>query len=95
MALRALFQMLILFLHLVLYISSTSDFNLVQALVQDLPLQSLLKVTTPLEDARRWYVKYIYTGIIYMCNTLELSRLFVCLGELVKFSSDWVDEKKC
>ena len=50
-----------LVLHLALHISSTSDSNLVQALVQDLLLQSLLKVTTPLEDARRCYVEYIYT----------------------------------
>ena len=53
MALRTQFQMLIQDLHLGLEISSALDFNLVQALVQDLLLQSLLKVTIPLEDARR------------------------------------------
>ena len=41
------------FLHLTLHISSTLDFNLVQALAQDLLLQSFLKVATPFEDARR------------------------------------------
>ena len=45
--------MLILDLHLALHISSALDFNLVQAIVQDLLLQSLLKVATSLEDARR------------------------------------------
>ena len=45
--------MLILDLHLALHIISALDFNLVQAIVQDLLLQSLLKVTTSLEDARR------------------------------------------
>ena len=48
------FQMLIL--ALVLHISSTSNFNLVQALVQDLLIQSLLKLTTSLGDVRRCYV---------------------------------------
>ena len=64
LALRALFQMLILVLHLALHIISTSDFNLVQAFVQDLLLQSLLKLTTPSEDTRRCYVKYTYTNKI-------------------------------
>ena len=53
MALRPQFQMLILALHQALHISSTPDFNLAQVLVQDLLSQSLLKVTTFLEDARR------------------------------------------
>ena len=44
----------------VLFDSSTPYFNLVQVLVQDLLLQSLLKVMTPLEDVRRCYVQYIY-----------------------------------
>ena len=35
-------------LDLALLISSTPDFNLAQVLVQDLPMQSLLKVNTPL-----------------------------------------------
>ena len=48
MALRTYFQMLIVDLHLALHISSALDFN-----VQDLLLQSLLKVATFLEDARR------------------------------------------
>lgn len=52
MALRPQFQMLILALHQALH-SSTPDFNLAQVLVQDLLSQSLLKVTTFLEDARR------------------------------------------
>ena len=49
MAFRAQFQMLILALH----ISSIHDLYLLQALVQDLLLQSLVKVVTPLEDVRR------------------------------------------
>ena len=50
MAQRAQFQMLAL--NLALHINSTPHFNLAQLLVQDLLLQSLLKVTTPLEDFR-------------------------------------------
>ena len=42
--------MLILRLHLAVRISSTLDLNLVLVLVQELLLQSLLKVTTPLGD---------------------------------------------
>ena len=42
--------MLILGLHLAVSISSTLDLNLVLVLVQELLLQSLLKVTTPLGD---------------------------------------------
>ena len=42
--------MLILGLHLAVRISSTLDLNLVLVLVQELLLQSLLKVTTPLGD---------------------------------------------
>ena len=42
--------MLILGLHLTVRISSTLDLNLVLVLVQELLLQSLLKVTTPLGD---------------------------------------------
>ena len=53
MALRAQFQM---FLH----INSTPDFHLVQALIQDLLLQSLLKVATLLEHVRKCYVQYNY-----------------------------------
>ena len=60
LALRAQFQMLILALHLALHTSSTPDFNLVQVLVQDLILQSLIKVRTPLEGVRRYYVQCIY-----------------------------------
>ena len=60
LALRAQFQMLILALHLALHTSSTTDFNLVQVLVQDLILQSLIKVRTPLEGVRRYYVQCIY-----------------------------------
>ena len=37
-----------------------SGFSLVQVLAQDLLLQSLLKVTTPLEYVRKFYVHYIY-----------------------------------
>ena len=48
MVLRAQFQV-ILALRLALYISLTPDINLVQVLVQDLVLQSLLNVKTPLE----------------------------------------------
>ena len=50
MALRAQFQMLILALNLALNINSTPHFNLVQLLVQNLLLQSLLKITAPLAD---------------------------------------------
>ena len=46
MVLRAQFQMLIL----ALQISSTTDFNLVPALIQDLLLHSLLKIMNSLED---------------------------------------------
>ena len=60
MALRAQFPMLISALRLALHISSRLDFNLVQALAQDLLLQSLLKVITQLEDVRRCYVQCIY-----------------------------------
>ena len=42
--------MLILGLHLAVRISSTLDLTLVLVLVQELLLQSLLKVTTPLGD---------------------------------------------
>ena len=57
MALRSQFQMLILALYLALHISSITDFNLVQLLVQDLLLQCLLKITTPLEDVKRCNVQ--------------------------------------
>ena len=60
MALRDQFPMLISALRLALHISSRLDFNLVQALAQDLLLQSLLKVITQLEDVRRCYVQCIY-----------------------------------
>ena len=40
-------------LHLAVHISSKSNFNLVQVLVQDLLLQGLLRVTASLEDVRR------------------------------------------
>ena len=56
MACRAQFQMLILALHLALHIISTPELSLVQVLVQDLLLPSLLKVTTPLEDVRKCYI---------------------------------------
>ena len=59
MVLRALFQVLVLALRLALCISSTPDFNLVQVLVQDLVLQSLLNVKTPLEVVKRCYVQCI------------------------------------
>ena len=39
--------------------SSTSGFNLALILVQDLLLQSLLKVTTPLEDVRVMFNVFI------------------------------------
>ena len=53
MGLRAQFQILIVALHLALHINSTPDFNLLQVLVQNLVLQSFLKVMTPLEDVRK------------------------------------------
>ena len=59
MALRAQFQMSTLALHLAVHISSTPNFNLVQVLLQDLLLQSLLEVTIPLEDVGRCYVQCI------------------------------------
>ena len=55
MVLRAQFQV-ILALRLALYISLTPDINLVQVLVQDLVLQSLLNVKTPLEVVTICYV---------------------------------------
>ena len=60
MALRAQFQLLILVLHLAVQVSSATDFNLVHLLVQDLILESLLKVMTPLEDVTRCYVQCFY-----------------------------------
>ena len=39
---------------------STPDFNLVQIRVQGLLLQSLLKVTTTLEDVTKCYIQCIY-----------------------------------
>ena len=59
MALRAQFQMLILTLHPALHISSTPDLNLVQVLVPDLLLRSLLKVKS-FSDVIRCYVQCIY-----------------------------------
>ena len=59
MALRAQFQLLILARHMALHIRSTPDFNLVQVLVQDLLVRTLLKVTTALEDVRIYYVQCI------------------------------------
>ena len=44
----------------VLLDSSTPGFNFVQVLVQDFLLQSLLKVTTPLEYVRKCYVQFVY-----------------------------------
>ena len=60
MALRAQFQMLILDLYLGSIPGSTPDFNLVQIRVQGLLLQSLLKVTTILEDVTKCYIQCIY-----------------------------------
>lgn len=49
--------MLILGLHLAVRISSTLDLTLVLVLVQELLLQSLLKVTTPLGDVNvNWFM---------------------------------------
>ena len=59
MALRAQFQMLILTLHPALHICSTPDLNLVQVLVPDLLLRSLLKVKS-FSDVIRCYVQCIY-----------------------------------
>ena len=59
MALRAQFQMFILTLHPALHICSTPDLNLVQVLVPDLLLRSLLKVKS-LSDVIRCYVQCIY-----------------------------------
>ena len=48
-------QMLILVLHLARHIGSRPGFNLAQVISQDLLLESLLKVTNPLEDVRGCY----------------------------------------
>ena len=49
--------MLISGLHLAVRISSTLDLTLVRVLVQELLLQSLLKVTTPLGDVNvNWFM---------------------------------------
>lgn len=49
--------MLISGLHLAVRISSTLDLTLVLVLVQELLLQSLLKVTTPLGDVNvNWFM---------------------------------------
>ena len=57
---QAQFQMLILALHLGLHIISVTDFKLVQVLVQDLLLKSLLIVMALLKDVRRYHVQWIY-----------------------------------
>ena len=77
MALRAQFQMLIL----AVQISSTTDFNLVQVLVQYLLLQSLLKIATSSEDVRRCYVqctrkekiKRFLTGLFSLSHYIQFS----------------------
>ena len=78
--------MLILALHLAVSIFSTPDFILVQLLVQDLLLQSLLKVTTPLDDARKCFVQCIYikkekvklflTGLCSLSHFTKFSFIF-------------------
>ena len=50
MVLRGQLQMLVLALHLALHSGFTPNFNYIKILVLDLILQSLLEVTTPLED---------------------------------------------
>ena len=62
MVLRAQFQV-ILALRLALYISLRPDINLVQVLVKDLVLQSLLNVNTPLEVVTICYVQCISVKI--------------------------------
>ena len=57
------FQILTLALHRNVYIIFILDFNLVKLLVQDLLLQSLLKVKTVLEDIRRCSVQCVYIKI--------------------------------
>ena len=60
MTFRAQFQVLILALPMAVHISSTPYFCLVHVLVQDLLLQSLLKVMTPFEVVERCSVQCIY-----------------------------------
>ena len=68
---------------LALHISSTPHFNLVQLLVQDLLLQSFLKVTTSLEDVESicikmkilktlvyWFIFFKTFYTIYFCYIL-------------------------
>ena len=68
---------------LALHISSTPHFNLVQLLVQDLLLQSFLKVTTSLEDVEsicikmkilktlvNWFIFFKTFYTIYFCDIL-------------------------
>ena len=44
---------------LILNVSSTPDLNILQVLVHDLLLQSLLKVTSPLEEVKKCCVQCI------------------------------------
>ena len=39
-------------------------------------------------------LKSVEMLLLNMCNILELPRLFVCLGRLVKFSSSWARKQK-
>ena len=73
---------MILALHMALHISSTPDFNLAQVLVQDLLLQSLLKVTTPLKDVgcyaqciynKKEKIKLILTGLFSLSHFIQFS----------------------
>ena len=50
-------------LHRNVYIIFILNFNFVKLLVQDLLLQSLLKVTTLLEDIRRCSTQFVYIKI--------------------------------
>ena len=83
MAFRAEFQMLLLSLHLTVYVSSALNFNLVKLLVQDLLLQSLLKVTTPLKNIRKCFAQYIYIKI----EKIKLFLIsFFSLSHFIQFS---------
>ena len=79
--------MLILALHLAVRIISTPDFSLEQILVQDLLLQSFLKVTTSLDDARKCFaqcisiekekIKLFLTGLCSLSHFITCSFIFM------------------
>ena len=74
--------MLILALHLAVKIISTRDFSLVQILVQGLLLQSLVKLTTSLDDVRKCFVQCISIKKekikLFLTDLCSLSHFITC-----------------